>query len=73
MRGLPARFTFEARPPHVEEVTIRAFVVSLIGIAALAAGLIALRQHKEEPQVEPPPGEQVPQEILLDRIRAAGI
>lgn len=51
--------------------------MSLIGAAALATGLFFLRQHK---QVEPgrlvkavPPGEEVPTEIQLDKLRELGI
>lgn len=55
--------------------TIRTFAVSLIGAAALTAGLLLLRQHKEA--VTPivasvPPGESVPGEISLERLRERG-
>jgi len=49
--------------------------VSLIGAAALAAGLVLIRQQR---QVDPhrlrevPPGETLPTEISLDRLRESG-
>lgn len=55
--------------------TIRTLAVSLIGAAALAAGLVLIRQHREHeaPRLrDVPPGETVPAEISLDRLRAQG-
>ena len=58
---------------------IRKITVSLIGTAALAAGLVLLRQGgirpaPETPSVEEvPPGEEVPGQIRLERLRELGI
>jgi hypothetical protein len=58
-----------------QEAPIRTFTVSLIGVAALAAGLLLIRQQR---QVDPsrlkevPPGETLPTEISLDRLRESG-
>lgn len=56
--------------------SIRTFLVSVIGAAAMVAGLVLLRQQKQ-PRVEAvtdvPPGETVPATIVLERIRQAGI
>lgn len=54
---------------------IRTFTVSLIGVAALAAGLLLIRQQKQVDGPgfkDIPPGETVPAELSLDRIRAVG-
>lgn len=58
------------------EAQIRTLVVSLIGAAAVAAGLVLLRQEKDSEigeAGEVPPGERVPATIVLERIRNAGI
>lgn len=64
------------------EPTIRTFMVSLIGAAALAAGLVLLRQQKDSPLQEKTsnsgetpgePDEGLPDGFVLDRLRAAGI
>lgn len=61
------------------EPTIRTFMVSLIGAAALAAGLVLLRQQKDAPLQEETsspgatPDEGLPEGFALDRLRAAGI
>lgn len=58
---------------------IRKITVSLIGTAALAAGLVLLRQGTARPSLETatveevPPGEEVPGKIRLDRLRELGI
>jgi len=58
---------------------IRKITVSLIGTAALAAGLVLLRQGNARPSPETetveevPPGEEVPGKIRLDRLRELGI
>ena len=58
---------------------IRKITVSLIGAAALAAGLVLLRQGnaRAEPVEaaidEVPPGESVPGKIRLDKLRELGI
>jgi hypothetical protein len=57
------------------EAIIRTITVSLIGATVLVAGLILIRQQK---QVEGPsikdvrPGETVPSEISLERLRELG-
>lgn len=63
---------FTTRTP---EDTIRNFVVSLLGAAALTAGLLLLRHHKEvvtPTAASVPPGESVPGEISLERLRERG-
>ncbi|MGI9627287.1 MAG: hypothetical protein ACR2QM_10665 [Longimicrobiales bacterium] len=58
---------------------IRKFSVSLLGTAALAAGLVLLRQGNPRPEPETatvdevPPGETVPAQISLDKLRELGI
>ena len=58
---------------------IRKITVSLIGTAALAAGLVLLRQGGVRPLPETatveevPPGEDVPGQIRLERLRELGI
>lgn len=58
---------------------IRKITVSLLGTAALAAGLVLLRQGNSRPQPdaasveEVPPGESVPAQIRLDKLRELGI
>jgi hypothetical protein len=57
------------------EASIRTLVVSLIGVAALTAGLVLIRQQKQVglPQIkEVPPGESVPGTISLERLRELG-
>ncbi|MGD2070986.1 MAG: hypothetical protein PVI57_20120 [Gemmatimonadota bacterium] len=54
---------------------IRTLTVSLIGAAALVAGLVVFRQQKQSDtsQVKNvPPGESVPAEISLERLRELG-
>jgi hypothetical protein len=54
---------------------IRSFTVGLLGAAALAAGLLLVRQQKEPETERPssvPAGETQPATISLDRIRALG-
>ena len=58
--------------------TIRKFTVSLIGAAALAAGLVLLRQgtnrgSQRATLEDIPPGETIPGKIELDRLRELGI
>ena len=58
---------------------IRKITVSLIGAAALAAGLVLLRQGNDRTEPveatidEVPPGESVPGKISLERLRELGI
>lgn len=58
---------------------IRKITVSLVGTAALAAGLVLLRQGNNRPQPdvasveEVPPGESVPAQISLEKLRELGI
>ena len=58
---------------------IRKITVSLLGTAALAAGLVLLRQghSRPEPSTAPveevPPGETVPGQIKLEKLRELGI
>lgn len=62
--------------PEPSEAEIRTFVVSLIGAAAVAAGLVLLRQQKESEMNDAAqifPGERVPATIVLERLRNAGI
>ena len=55
---------------------MRTLTFSLIGAAALAAGMLLVRQQKvvedERPKLVPA-GETVPAEISLDRLRELGI
>jgi hypothetical protein len=58
-----------------ENFQIRSFTVGLLGAAALAAGLLLVRQQKEPETDRPssvPAGETQPATISLDRIRALG-
>ena len=58
---------------------IRKFAVSLLGTAALAAGLVLIRQGNTRPEPNPatveevPPGERVPGQIRLEKLRELGI
>ena len=58
---------------------IRKITVSLLGTAALAAGLVLLRQGNSRPEPETatveevPPGETVPGQIRLEKLRGLGI
>lgn len=61
---------------RTREGSIRKVTYSLLGAAALAAGLLLIRQQKQEDLVaagEPAPGESVPSEISLERLRELGI
>ena len=53
----------------------RKMAMSVVGVAAFAASLALLRSHKTEPgEVQKvPPGESVPGEIQLERLRELGI
>ena len=54
---------------------IRSFTVGLLGAAALAAGLLLVRQQKDPDRERPssvPAGETQPATISLERIRALG-
>lgn len=54
---------------------IRTLVVSLIGVAALTAGLVLIRQQRqaEAPRLkEIPAGETLPATISLERLRELG-
>ena len=58
-----------------EMTHIRSFAIGLLGAAALAAGLMLVRQQKEPETDRPssvPAGETQPATISLDRIRALG-
>jgi hypothetical protein len=76
VRFRSARFVLDASAEFLFlEASIRALVVSLVGVAALTAGLVLIRQQKQVgvPQVrEVPPGENVPGEISLERLRELG-
>ncbi len=66
----------EDSPERTREGSIRKVTYSLLGAAALAAGLLLIRQQKQEDLVvagEPAPGESVPSEISLERLRELGI
>ncbi len=54
---------------------IRKFFVSLVGVAALATGLLLVKQREEDTEKpkEIPPGETVPATISLDKLRELGI
>lgn len=57
------------------EVIIRTLTVSLLGAAALAAGLLLVRQQRREDAERPslvPAGEQVPAVISLEKLRELG-
>ncbi len=63
-------------PNRTSEESIRNVTYKLLGVAALVAGLLLIRQQRqEEPRVagELPPGESVPSEISLERLRELGI
>lgn len=67
-----------AEADHNAGGSIRKFTVSLIGAAALAAGLVLLRQGANRGSQhatvdEVPPGETIPGRIELDRLRELGI
>lgn len=67
---------FSSSFPSFSEAQIRTLVVSLIGAAAVAAGLVLLRQQKDseiEEAAKVPAGERVPATIVLEKIRNAGI
>ena len=78
----PNRFGTVHAPPGVitapfqPGVAVRTLTVSLLGAAAVAASLLLLRQQREdETRVPPrvvPPGETLPAEISLDRLRERG-
>ena len=57
------------------EVVIRTLVVSLIGVAAVTAGLVLFRQQKlvDTRIKELPAGETVPRSISLERLRELGL
>ncbi len=58
------------------EGSIRKVTYSLLGAVALAAGLLLIRQQKQEDLKvagELAPGESVPSEISLERLRELGI
>ena len=59
------------------EGTIRTLAVSIVSAAAVAAGVLLIRQRGEEVEANPenivPAGETVPGTISLDRVRELGI
>ena len=57
-----------------KEAPIRAFVVSLIGVAAVTAGVFLFRQQKQAAprSREVPAGESTPGTISLERMRELG-
>ena len=62
-------------PVPVHGGPIRTLTVNLIGAAALVAGLVFIRQQKQSdvPQLKNvPPGESVPAQISLERLRELG-
>ncbi len=66
----------EESPDRTGEGSIRKVMYSLLGAAALAAGLLLIRQQKQEDLKvvgELAPGESVPSEISLERLRELGI
>lgn len=81
--GVPAAWILQSTSgerlfPPILEASIRTFLVSLIGATAVAAGILAVRHQKQSTEetsaVSPvPPGESVPAEIVLERLRKAGI
>ncbi len=63
-------------PQRIGEGSIRKVTYSLLGAAALAAGLLLIRQQKQEDLKvagELAPGEAGPSEISLERLRELGI
>lgn len=74
----PARFLQPDRGArNIDERggTIRTLTLSLLGAAALAAGVLLVRQQKEvknDPPRVVPAGETVPAKLSLERIRSAG-
>lgn len=56
------------------ELRIRTLTVSLLGAAVITAGLILVRQQRvKEPEVkEVPPGETIPADLSLERLRESG-
>ena len=69
--GLGGRITERTREGNIRKVTY-----SLLGAVALAAGLLLIRQQKQEDLKvagELAPGEAVPSEISLERLRELGI
>ena len=54
---------------------MRTITVSFLGVAALVAGLLLVRQQRAGEDERPrftPPGESLPGTISLDRLRASG-
>lgn len=53
----------------------RKLAMGLVGVAAVAASLVVLRSHKTESDdaKSVPPGESVPGEIQLEKLRELGI
>ncbi len=64
------------KPPSTAmEDRIRTLVVSLLGVAAVAAGLVLIRQKGPEPQVrirDMHAGESLPGTISLEKLRELG-
>jgi hypothetical protein len=73
---LPARFVLKLAPHNLyREATIRTLIVSIIGVAAVTAGLVLFRQQKQvgAPVLKQvPAGESVPGTISLERLRELG-
>ena len=65
-----------AKPPFTgSEDFIRTLVVSLLGVAAVAAGLVLIRQKGPEPQLrirDVHAGESQPGTISLEKLRELG-
>jgi hypothetical protein len=63
--------------PETREGPIRTIAVSLIGAAAVAAGVVLLRGDRDSDTDtsvrKVPQGESVPAPIVLERLRRAGI
>ena len=64
------------RTPHrtSQEATIRKFTLGLVGVAAVAAGLLLMRQQKQtQPKEAVAEAESASGTITLDRMRELGL
>jgi len=56
---------------------IRTFLVSLLGVATLTAGLLLVRQHQKGAEAEArrqvPAGERMARNVSLERLRELGL
>ena len=64
------------REKHPRETEMRTLTYSLLGAAAIAAGVLLVRQQKQVEEERPkqvPAGETVPAVISLEKLRELGI